>query len=66
MKRNIEKIYEKRVHKINQKFDMNLETCNKLAAIAPEKPYEVIAKAFIYGYEMGVRATKKKLERKKA
>jgi len=65
MKRNIETAIEKRKHNIPSAYDLSIEDVRKLETMAQEMDGELkkldvpklIYNTFVYGYEMGVRAS---------
>ena len=66
MKRNMESIIKKRHGNIPTAYDLSVEDMRKLEQMAQQKDGELvkldrwtlITNSFVYGYEMGVRASK--------
>jgi len=65
MKRNMESIIKKRHGNIPTAYELSLEDMAKLEEMAKETdgelvkldPWKLISNTFVYGYEMGVRAS---------
>ena len=65
MKRNIETAIEKRKHNIPSAYELSIEDMQKLEEMAKETDgelvkcnmFKLISNSFVYGYEMGVRAS---------
>lgn len=66
MKRNMEKIIESRKYNVPSAYDLTLEELEKLEKMSQTKDgelvklnvQEMIINSFVYGYELGVRASK--------
>ena len=68
MKRSLENAIEKRRHNVPSAYDLSLEDMAKLEEMAKETDgvlvkldqWKLISNTFLYGYEMGVRASSRK------
>lgn len=68
MKRNLENAIEKRRHNVPSAYDLSVEDMHKLEQMAQQTDGELvkldkwtlISNTFLYGYEMGVRASSRK------
>jgi len=58
MKRNVEKIIESRKNNIPSAYDLSTEDAQILKTAGDGDPFTLMCNSFIYGYEMGVRASK--------
>lgn len=58
MKRNVEKIIEGRKNNIPSAYDLSTEDAQILKTAGDGDTFTLICNSFIYGYEMGVRASK--------
>ena len=56
--RDIIKIINDRERNINPYYDIRVKEGIFLSELANQDVFDAISKAFIFGYEMGVRATK--------